>query len=392
MASRSASWRAGLDQPLAEAEDGVAVAPEVEEFVGHVLGAAGFLVAAHAERLHFQQRRASPFSRAARDGLHDRANGKHVVAVHDVAGHPVARSGLRHIVHGERVARGRGEAVAIVFHDEQDGQLPRARQAQRLVKLALAGRALAHEGRSDGARGVHLRRQAQAVGHGQHRREVRDHAHDALLGQAEVKRAVAAVGEAALAAHELAEQARKLDAARGPHAQVAVHRQQPIAVLQAAGDADGDGLLPVAAEPLGDAVLADEPQHLLLDGPRELERAVERQRIGGGLGGRQGGVELHAGAPEARERSRKVRARASGVNPAREVRGMWTPEAGARARGLWRREVLRVHSGLGDVEGPLDSHEAVLGRSVRVLSRYTAEAKCGPQECCPSLSVYDRRS
>jgi hypothetical protein len=54
---------------------------------------------------------------------------------------------------------------------------------------------------------------------------VRDHPHDVVFGDAEVEGPVAAVREAAVASHHLAEEGPQRDAAGGPEAHVAVHAE-----------------------------------------------------------------------------------------------------------------------------------------------------------------------
>src|SRR5690606_41647592 len=110
----------------------------------------------------------------------------------------------------------------------------------------------------------------------------------------EVEGAVAPVREAARAAHELAEERAERHAARRPYAEVAVHREDPVPLLQRPGNADGDGLLAVSAEPLGETVLTDEAEHLLLDRAREAEGAVESESVVGRrcAGGRRRRVDL----------------------------------------------------------------------------------------------------
>ena len=105
--------------------------------------------------------------------------------------------------------------------------------------------------------------------------EVADHPDDALLEQSEVERAVAPLGEAAVLAEELAEQPAQVDPARGEHAEVAVHGQDPVVRLQGEGHADRDGLLSHAREPLGEPALAQEEQRLLLDQAREEQRSIQ---------------------------------------------------------------------------------------------------------------------
>ena len=152
------------------------------------------------------------------------------------------------------------------------------------MEIAFTRGAVAAEGERDVVFALELRRLPDAAGHRQHRRQVRDHPDDTPLRQPEVEGAIAAFGVAASLAHELAKQGLEGQPTHGPHAQVAMQRQDDIARLERPGTADGDSLLPVSAEPLSDTVLPDQPQHLLLDGARQTQGAVEGFQIDVGVG------------------------------------------------------------------------------------------------------------
>ncbi len=105
-----------------------------------------------------------------------------------------------------------------------------------------------------------------------------DHPDDVVRRDADVKGAVASAGEAAVASEQLPHQREQVHPAPGEHAQVPVHRQDRIFRLERRRDADGDGLLADAGEPLRQAALAEQDEHLLFEEAREDERAVKRER------------------------------------------------------------------------------------------------------------------
>ncbi len=92
-------------------------------------------------------------------------------------------------------------------------------------------------------------------------------------------RAVSSVGISAFLAHQLAKQRPKRYAPRRPHARIAVHRQKVIALLESERTSDGNGFLPVSAEPLRQAPLPDQAKHLLLDRARKEKMAVESRQL-----------------------------------------------------------------------------------------------------------------
>ena len=274
-------------------------------------------MAAHPERLHLQQRRPLPRAPALSRPPHRVDHGEHVVAVHDLAVHPVACRRVGDVLDRHRLPGRRREAVAVVLDHEQNGQLPDGREVERLVEIPLARGPLADERARDEVLSLELRGEAEARRDGKHSGEVRDHPHDAVLHRAEVEGAVTAVREAALLPHELAEQPVERDAPRRPDPEVAVHREDDVVRVERPRTAHGDGLLPIAGEPLREAVLADQPEHLPLDGAGKLERAVER----GGVEvevrrGRRGVWGGHGG------KQRSAIAKPRPVGPARLVNGV----------------------------------------------------------------------
>jgi hypothetical protein len=226
-----------------EPQQRIARRPLLEQLRRHVVGSRRLLVSAHAERLELDERR--PFSASRpRGGVAHRANdGQQVVPVADDARDAVADAAIGQMRAGVLLGDGRRQPVLVVLDDEDDGELPHGREVQRLVKIALAGRAVAGERDGDARFTAQLKRQRQPVGHRQHRAEMADHAHEAMLERSEVKRPVASSGEAARLAEHLAQQLREIESAPGEHAQVAMHRQDDVARLERGDDADGDGLL-----------------------------------------------------------------------------------------------------------------------------------------------------
>ncbi len=181
------------------------------------------------------------------------------------------------------LVRRRRKAVLVVLDQEEDRELPDRGQVEGLVEVALAGGPVAGEGRRHPAVAPKLRGQGHPAGHRQHGPEVADHPHDALLEVTEVEGPVAPLGEAALPAQELAEEAGKVEIPSGEDPEVAVHREDEVAGPQGGDDPGGDGLLADPGEPLGQAPLPQEQEHLLLDHPREEDRAIQvPQSLGGG--------------------------------------------------------------------------------------------------------------
>ena len=252
---------------------GSRAAHSATQFGGDVVGARRFLVTAHAERLALEQRRAFAGTAARRrpfDGVDHR---EHVVAVDDFAGHAVAAARDRR---GPRTANcslgRRRHAPAVVLHHEDDRQLPHRGEVERLVEVALARAAVAAERRRPrgapraAARPAPARRRPATIA-------PRWLIMPTMWSSSEPKWKVRSrpVGESVGLAEELPEQPIEVDAAGGEHAEVAVHRQDPVVGLEGVGHADGDGFLADPAEPLRQPALAQQRQHALLDQARQRE-------------------------------------------------------------------------------------------------------------------------
>ena len=258
-----------------KAVDGILFRPYFDEVIGNVLRARGLLVAAHAKGLHLQERRPLALPRPAGRPPHGLNHGQHIVAVHPLARQTVSCSGISDPFHRHSRCRRRGEAISVVFDDKDDRQLPDGGQVDRLVEVAFARGAISTEDEGNEVVALELRGLSEPTRHRQHRCHVRDHPDDAALGEADVKRAIAPLGEASRFAHELAEERLERHSSRGPDAQVAVRRQDVIPLVQRPGTPHRNGLLPVSAEPLGKAILTDQAQHFILNGPRRAQGAVQ---------------------------------------------------------------------------------------------------------------------
>ena len=257
-------------------------------------------MAAHAEGEELEQRRPLAAARARGGAAHRLHHRDHVVAVHHRARDAVADAAVGQVGTGVLLGDGGGEAVLVVLDHEQHGQLPHRGQVHGLVEVAFARAAVAAEHGRQAPLAAELRGQGQPVGHGEHGPEVADHADDAPVGQAEVEGPVTALGEPAVLAEELPEQAAQVHAARGEHAEVAVEGKDPVVRLQGEGHPHRDGLLSHPREPFRQAALPQEQQRLLLDEARQEQRAVQPphavavQPDGGWRGGRAPRV-AHAG-------------------------------------------------------------------------------------------------
>ncbi len=212
---------AQLGQQGLEAGQRVAGLPRAHELlVADVRQIGTHRVGHAAERLRLDQRRA-----VAPAGGFDVPCGRllhreEVVAVHDLAGHPVAGRAHRDVLDGAAVTPADGERELVVLADEDDRQLPGCGEVHRLVRGALVRAPVAEEDDGDLVRSAQLRRESGSDADRKRR------AHDPVATE-DVEREVGDVhraAEAAAVAGSPAEQLRHHRvqvAALGDHVAVA---------------------------------------------------------------------------------------------------------------------------------------------------------------------------
>ena len=269
----------GVQRPPRKPRHRIARGPRRKERIGDVGRAGRFLVPPHSKRFHFQKGRAVAAARPIRRPPHGPHHLKYVVSVHHCAGHAVPGRRVGYVLDGHGLLHRRRKAVAIVFDHEKHRQFPQTRQARRFVKISLAGAPVSRETQRHEPRIAQLRSQPQPARYRQHGRHVRNHPHDALRRQSEMIRPVAPPGKPPVATHKLTKKLSQGYAARRPDARIPMHGKHIVPLLKRQRAPGGDGFLPVSAEPFRNAPLPDEPKHLFLDGPRNVQALVNRQQV-----------------------------------------------------------------------------------------------------------------
>ena len=267
-----------------QANDGVLVRPRGNELGRDVLGRRSLFMAAHAERLAFEQRRARASTGAVGRLAGGVADREHVVAVHECTGHPVALGPVGEVGARVLLGRRRRQPELVVLDDEDHGQLPHGCEVHGLVDVAFAGGAVADERDGHPSFVSELGGERQPVGDGKHGAEMADHAHDAVLERAEVEGAIAPGGEPVGASQQLTEQPVERYPTAGEDTEVAVQWQQPVIGMSRGDHTDGDRLLADPGEPLGEPPLAEQHEHLLVDEPRQEQCPVQLVQLLGCVG------------------------------------------------------------------------------------------------------------
>ena len=214
-------------QALDLAVDRVLRAPLLDLLGRDVLHVVVRGVAVHAHRHGLDQRRALAGERALAgdaDGLEHRLG---IVAVGAHAREAVGGGALDR-VDRELLVERRRVRVLVVLEDEDHRQLLHAGPVHRLVEVTARGRAVAEPGDRAARLAAQLERHRHAGRDQHHVGEHRDHPDAALRAVAEVHVAVAAAGDAVLAAHVLGEDPPRLDAADDVRGEVAMQDAQPV--------------------------------------------------------------------------------------------------------------------------------------------------------------------
>jgi hypothetical protein len=167
--------------------DGILFGPHVKQFLGHIFRAARLLVAAHPEGHRLQQNRTAVFTHFGSD-FGDRAvHGEDVVAIDLDAFDAVANRLVNEILVAKLFVARCAEAVAIVFDEENDREVPNGGHVDGLMEITFACAAISRKHHRNDVVIVQVARERDAVGDGKHGAEVADHADDAVLGRTKVK-------------------------------------------------------------------------------------------------------------------------------------------------------------------------------------------------------------
>ena len=252
----------------------VFAAPLFKQLLRHIFHAAGLLMSAHAEGHTLHQYRLL-LANAVFAGLGYRlVNFQYIVTIYGYALHTVANGLVGQLFTDELLIAWCAQAIAIVLNDEDDRQAPDSSHIERLVKVALAGAAIAAECQRYLILFAQFMCQCNTIANGQLRPKVTDHATDVVFIGTEMKRAFAALAEAFLASLPLHEQLVERHFTRCEHTQITVHRHYVLISVQRHSGANSNSFLAYTAEPLADLPLAQQHQHLFLDHARAHELGI----------------------------------------------------------------------------------------------------------------------
>ena len=185
------------------------------------------------------------------------------------------RRGTRGNRPGELELDRRRLRVVVVLDDEEHGELPERGDVQRLVRHALAERAVAEEDRRDGAGALLLLRERDA---GRDRDDAAEDAVGVEVPVAEVLAAALAAADARRLPHHLAEQAERVVREREVVPVAAVVREDHVALgLEVVDDPDRVRLLAdVRVRRADELPLREEVEERLLEAADEEHPLVER--------------------------------------------------------------------------------------------------------------------
>lgn len=207
-------------------------------------------------------------------------HGQRVVAVDQAARHPVADGLVGQRRGGGLLGERHRDGEAVVLYEEDDRGLPHRGEVQRLVEVALAGAAVAHQGERDHVVALEAGGVREAHGMRQLGRERGAEGRDAVLS-----RVVAGVPVAA----QQGEGLDGVEAAGDGGEGVAVAREEPVAVLEDERGGDLAGLLPGAGGVHGETALLGQSGGLRVVAAAADQLLVQTaQQLRVGLRGRLG--------------------------------------------------------------------------------------------------------
>jgi hypothetical protein len=142
------------------------------------------------------------------------------------------------------------------------------------MKIALACATIAGKGHGHFAFPLQLMGKRHAIGNGQLRTKVADHAAYMVFPCAKMKASLTPLAIAILIALPLHKKLTKRHISTGKYAKVAVQGHYPFIGIKRHGYPGRNGLLPYSAEPLGYFSLPEQHQHFFLDHPGQKQPAV----------------------------------------------------------------------------------------------------------------------
>ena len=228
---------------------------------------------AHPVGVGLDEGRAAALAGALQRRLGDGVHGEHVVAVDPDAGEAEAERPLVERDPGLPLDR-LGDGPLVVLAEEHDRRVEDAGPDERLVDVALAGRAVAEVG-DDGRVAVGVAGADRAVALHAHRVAGRVQRLGADHDRVQVELVVERVPAALVDAAEQAEQVQRVDAAAPGDAVLAVGREGEVLVAQRAAGADLGGLLAEQAGPDAELALPLQGGGLGVDAPGHDQVAVE---------------------------------------------------------------------------------------------------------------------
>ncbi len=232
---------------------------------------------AHPVGEGLDERRALAGAGGVERGLGHGVHGEHVVAVDPDAGEAEAAGALVERDAG-LLLDGLGDGPLVVLAEEHDRAVVDAGEDERLVDVALAGRAVAEVG-DDGGVAVGVAGADAAVALHAHRVAGGVQGLGADDDRVEVEVLLVRVPAAVVDAAEHAEQVDRVDAAAPGDAVLAVGREGVVLGAQRAAGADLGGLLAEQAGPQAELALALERGGLGVEAADEDEVAVEPAQL-----------------------------------------------------------------------------------------------------------------
>src|SRR5690606_8152247 len=173
----------------------------------------------------------------------------------------------------------RGEAVSVVFNDEDHGQVPHCGKIYGFVKVTLARTAIAVEDNGYLVFLLEFVSQRHACGHAVLWAEVRDHSDDVMIVRTKMEGAIPSLGKSAVGSLPLCKEAVEWNIADGEHTQITVHGKDILVRFECGRYAYRDGFLPYAAKPFANSILAQQDQHFLFDHPGAKQLLVQGDKL-----------------------------------------------------------------------------------------------------------------
>ena len=147
---------------------------------------------------------------------------EYVVTIDLYGFYAVAYAFVNELLAAKLLVRRSAESIAVVFDEEDDGELPHSGHVEGLMEIAFGCAPIARKGNRDFLSALQFVRKGDPIGNPKHGAKVRNHPHDGIVVGTKVEASFPTFAKPRFFALPLSKELSKRDATGGENAQVSV--------------------------------------------------------------------------------------------------------------------------------------------------------------------------